>query len=60
MNTFITIRIDEDQAEAFKRYCEEQLNRRHSDVIREFITASLEGRLKITPTEKQKEFYNGN
>lgn len=57
MNTFMTVRMDKEAFEAFKRHCAEQLKRRHSDVVRELITATTEGRVKITPTDFQKEMY---
>lgn len=57
MNTFLTVRMDKKALDAFKTHCTEKLERRHSDVVRELVTATTEGRVKITPTESQKEIY---
>ncbi|SPL81343.1 hypothetical protein [Yersinia phage fEV-1] len=57
MNIFLTVRMDKKALEAFKTHCTEKLERRHSDVVRELVTATTEGRVKITPTESQKEIY---
>jgi len=57
MSTFLTVRMEKEALDAFKRHCTEKLERRHSDVVRELVIAATEGRVRITPTEAMKEMY---
>jgi predicted DNA binding CopG/RHH family protein len=59
-DTVISIRVNSDELTEFKKQCE-QLGKPYTNVMREFITASNQCRLKISLTEaqfkKQKELY---
>ena len=61
LDEYLAVRVGKKALRDFKRNCK-NLNRNYTDVIRELIDASNEGRLKITPTEAQKksqeELYN--
>lgn len=57
MSVFLTVRMEQEALDAFKQYCTEKLERRHSDVVRELVIAATEGRIKITPTDAMKEMY---
>ncbi len=57
MSVFLTVRMEQEALDAFKKYCKEKLDRRHSDVVRELIVAATEGRVKIEATEAMKEMY---
>lgn len=56
-NVFLTVRIKQSDLNTFKKHCSEELNRRHSDVVREMMTALIEGRLKIEATDAMKGMY---
>lgn len=56
-STFLTVRVKQSELDCFRDHCQKTLNRRHSDVIREMMTALTEGRLTIEPTEAHKELY---
>lgn len=60
MRTFLTVRMEQQTLDEFKKYCNEKLQRRHSDVVRELIIAIIEGRVKIAATEAMREMYDGN
>lgn len=57
MDTSISVRIDSELRQQFVTHCESNLNRKYSDVLRELIQASVDGRLSITPTKAQKDLY---
>ena len=52
----IHMRIDQKLLTDFKKQCQ-KMNRQHHDVIKEMITAVVQGRLRIQPTPQQKELY---
>lgn len=54
---FLTVRMKQSELDLFREHCQEVLKRRQSDVMREMITALIEGRLKIEPTQAYKELY---
>lgn len=56
-SVFLTVRMKQPELEDFRQHCQNVLERRHSEVVREMITALMDGRLKIEPTEAQKELY---
>lgn len=56
-SVFLTVRIKQSELDRFKNHCNQELDRRHSDVVREMLTALCEGRLKIEPTKAQKGMY---
>lgn len=56
-SVFLSVRTKQSELDRFRSHCQEELNRRHSDVIREMMTALVEGRLKIEPTEAMKGMY---
>lgn len=58
MSVFLTVRMEQQALDEFKKYCTEKLHRRHSDVVRELVIAATEGRVKIAPTEAMKEIYD--
>lgn len=58
MSVFLTVRVEQEELDKFKQYCSDKLGRPHSQVVRELMTAIVEGRLKITPSDKMKELYN--
>ena len=53
----IQIRVPFDFQLAFEQKCKDMRRSRH-DVVHEMIQAFCEGRLKITPTDTQKEVYS--
>lgn len=56
-SVFLTVRMKQSELDGFRQHCQNVLERRHSEVVREMITALMDGRLKIEPTEAQKELY---
>ena len=50
----LSVKTDKDDLDSFKTKCE-SFGKPYSSMIREMITAFNEGRVKIIPTEKQKE-----
>jgi len=48
-------RINKTKLEKFKAFCTNELKRDYQEVVREFIDASMEGRLTITPTDAQRK-----
>jgi hypothetical protein len=61
LNDKLSIRINSQMKSDFIQKCE-QLHREHQHIMREFISAFVDGRLTINPTEEQKktikETYN--
>lgn len=53
-DTMLNVRMPVADVERFKLKCE-RLGRPQSVVLREFVEAFNDGRLKILPTENQKE-----
>jgi hypothetical protein len=60
MSVFLTVRMEQEALDEFRKYCSEKLQRRHSNVVRELVIAATEGRVKITPTDAMKEMYHDN
>ena len=56
-SVFLTVRVKRSELDRFKDHCNQELNRRYSDVVREMLTALCAGRLKIEPTTAQKGLY---
>jgi len=58
----LTIRVNKESLESFKKNCKTIHGKEHSSLIRELIDGVNDGRVKITPTEQQKqamgELYN--
>ncbi len=52
----IQIRVPVDLQIAFEKKCSQMRKSKH-EVLREMIAAFCEGRLKINPTDTQKEIY---
>lgn len=50
----LSLRIDDETITVFKNKCSDELKRQYQNVVREMIEAFNEGRLKIKPTESQK------
>ena len=48
------IRVNKKSKTKFMKHCKKTLSRPHQEVVREMMTALVEGRLKITPTDDQK------
>ena len=57
MEKTLSVRVTSETREQFISVCTDKLNRRYSDVLREFIEAMIEGRVTIQPTEAQQELY---
>jgi hypothetical protein len=59
----LNVRINSTEKAAFIRKCD-NIDQEYYDILREMVTAFTEGRLKITPTDGQKqlnkELYNVN
>jgi hypothetical protein len=52
-DTSAVFRTKNDDLQSFKAHCKLKLNRNYTDVLREMMIASTQGRLKITPTDEQ-------
>lgn len=50
----MSVRVDSDEFAAFRVTCKER-GVEYSDTVRELITAYNDNRIKITPTDSQKE-----
>jgi hypothetical protein len=52
----IQIRVPVDLQLLFEQKCRDMKRSKH-EIVHEMVTALCEGRLKITPTDTQKEVY---
>lgn len=50
----LNTRVDVDVMDKFRTVCREKYDRDPNDLIREFITAFIDHRIRIIPTEGQK------
>lgn len=54
-DTMLSIRMNMSDKNMFQNRCEIKLKRKYPSVLREMIIAFNENRLKIIPTEEQKQ-----
>lgn len=55
LNGHLSVKVDQQELDIFNSKVKRQLNRSVPHFIREIITAFNDGRLRIVPTEEQKQ-----
>lgn len=56
MTTLLQVRVSKKDFDVFEQKCRRGYNVKHTDMIRDIVTAFNEGRLKIKPSENEKNF----
>lgn len=57
LDTTVGFRAKFKDLQEFKHYCKFKLKRPYTDLLREMMVAATQGRLKIEPTEEQKQAH---